>query len=121
MVCRSNRTQSVFPLAFRCTKRPQQRLSYPSARTLFYLAIVSCVVISRNAKPATAADQDSTPTAGTIANAEESERSRPETLKFRILKRDNGQPVAGAKIQMQMWNNKTRFTPTLTTDEDGRA
>ena len=48
-------------------------------------------------------------------------RSRPQSLRFMVLRNDDGKPIANAKVRVRMYNDKPNVNRELTTDAQGVA
>ena len=122
MVRIAKNPESFVSVGLRCCARIWQRSIQLSLDAVFFLVIACLAISCANENLAKAADdQDSKAAVANDETREESSRSRPVALKFRILRRKNGEPVADAKVPIQMWDNSKNVSPTLTTDADGRA
>jgi beta-lactamase regulating signal transducer with metallopeptidase domain/thiol-disulfide isomerase/thioredoxin len=64
------------------------------------------------AGPESAAD----PTSG-----EKPQRSRPDALRFTVVRSDTGRPVVKAKVSVRMYGAKSKINRELTTDDQGEA
>lgn len=92
-------------------------------KTIGCLALVFSLSLVAFAGRSIAADDEEKNAAASEKkqNDEESTRSRPETLRFQVLRRDTNKPVADAKIQISMFGKQFNARPMLTTDADGYA
>lgn len=124
MVCRT-RTTNLFAQTTPMTQFGSLagRTVLARLKTIGCLTFVFCVSLVAFVDRSIATDDEPKAVTATEKQPtdEESSRTRPETLKIQVLRRDTNEPVADAKIQVQMWGKQTDARPVLTTDADGYA